>query len=205
MFKSKSQAGQDIFVASLFGKNGTYIEVGGSTPISKNNTFNLETTMDYKGFSIELNTAHKKEWEECQARKNKIYWGDAINFDYVSALKENGMGIHNTYLSCDIEPPENTFKALQNIIHQGLSFDCITYEHEKYSHGNEYEIKSREFLEKHGYKVAVYDVYSKTKNRIFETWFVKDDIDFKPISFSEWFTSIDRYKLSGKLENLSKG
>ncbi len=36
-----SQAGQDLFALELFGKNGTYIDVGSGEPKIGNNTYSL--------------------------------------------------------------------------------------------------------------------------------------------------------------------
>lgn len=186
-FKSKSQAAQDVFVASMFGDHGTYIEVGAAAPASKSNTYNLELSANYKGFGIEYNKEYKSQWDD-SSRKNIVYWEDALTFDYVSVLKENNLSTHLTYLSCDIEPARNTFQALKNIVESGITFDCITFEHDfenPYSTEKEnYDIISREFLENNGYRLAVYDV--KNFNYIFESWYVKNTIDFIPISWNEW-------------------
>ena len=53
--------------------------------------------------------------------------------------------------------------------------------------GNKYEIMSNEFLKKHNYKVAIKDVFSRNKKyKVFETWFVNSDINFKMIDYSTW-------------------
>lgn len=186
--KSRSQAWQDFFAYSIGGAQGTYIEIGANGPVGKNNTYNLETQFGYRGFSIELDESHKPNWDKHSVeRKNKIYWGSALDLDYAQAIKDQALPSHITYLSCDIEPPENTFAALKRVINAGISFDCITFEHDKFrrNSGN-YDELAQEFLAAHGYKVAVYDVYSKNPARIFETWFVKNSIKFEPISFADW-------------------
>ena len=46
---------------------------------------------------------------------------------------------------------------------------------------------SIEFLKTCDYKVAVKDVFSRNKKyKIFETWFVKNDIDFEMIDYLSW-------------------
>lgn len=183
---SNSQALQDIFAFQIAGKNGTYIEIGAHKPIKNSNTYGLEVKHQWKGFGIELDTKYQKGWDKCPERKNRVYWDDAINFNYVGAVNENHLTTHINYLSCDIEPPENTFKALQAVINQGITFDCITFEHDLYQSKENFDIIATEFLVSKGYKVAVTDVYCRYKDRKFETWFVNGNIDFPTITFDEW-------------------
>lgn len=185
-----SQCWQDIFVFNICGSNGTYIEIGGSWPKKNNNTYSLEIHGGYKGFSIEYDKdLYINSWAASE-RKNKIYWNDAINFDYLKALKENDLPTHISYLSCDIEPPENTFNALTKVINDGVTFDVITFEHDLYASSKNFDIISREFLTKKGYKVAVTDVFHKNEDMIFETWFVKKSLNFEETSFSKWKATI---------------
>ena len=174
------QAHQDIF-AKHASRIYSYIEIGGSHPIKRNNTLLLENE-GWHGFSIELNEKFKKSW--AKSRKNKIYFDNALTFDYASAVAENNLSMRVGYLSCDIEPPCNTFAALQRTLEQGINFDCITFEHDEYQSAGDYNKLATEYLESKGYKVAVYGVYFK--NHHFETWFVKNDIEFEKISFDEW-------------------
>lgn len=183
---SNSQSFQDIFVSNLKTNNKTYIEIGGYEPVKWSNTYILEIN-GWKGFSIELNTDHRAIWAKHPERKNKIYWEDALTFDYATALSDNNLPMHIGYLSCDIEPPENTFSALQRVLSQGITFDCITYEHDNYASEKDWNAISTEYLAKFNYKPVIYDVYpGNKKNKKFETWFVKNDIDFSPMSFEEW-------------------
>lgn len=182
-FKKYSQAFQDVFAFNVSGKNGTYIEIGGNHPKKGNNTYTLEKNLGWTGFSIELNQHWKNEWS---IRSNPIYWENAITFDYAKAVKENNLPMHINYLSCDIEPAENTFNALKKVISDGITFDCITFEHDSYQSNDEYEKIASEFLLNLGYKIAVTDVYYDKKENIFETWFVKESIFTKTITFDEW-------------------
>ena len=120
---------------------------------------------------------------------NPVCWDNAITFDYVAQIKKMKMPTRINYLSCDIEPPANTFSALQRVIEQGIEFDCITYEHDNYANpkGPDYNIIATEYLESKGYKVAVTDVYaSGNTEAVFETWFVRNDIEFPRVSFEQW-------------------
>jgi hypothetical protein len=189
--KSFSQSYQDIF-ALKYSKNKTYIEIGANHPIDFNNSYNLEI-QGWKGFSIEFNEQLKHYWDNQKDRKNKIYWQDATNFDYISALKEHNLSTHMGYLSCDIEPPANTFKALRQVIEQGITFDCITFEHDKYQNlkkfkdTTDYEPIVTEYLQNKGYKVAVKNVYPNGKRKkIYETWFVNQEITVETFQYDDW-------------------
>lgn len=195
-----SQLGQDKFALSV-AKNKTYIEIGAWKPEHYSNTYLLETN-DWKGFSLELNTTKKPLWDEHPNRNNTVYWTNALEFDYINALKENGMSTRIGYLSCDIEPPENTFSALKRVIETGIEFDCITFEHDRYKSLEQgtinYDPLATEFLLCHGYKIAVDEVYrirryrengakKKTEKICYmETWYVKDDINFPKITYNQW-------------------
>lgn len=184
-----SQLHQDVFALNT-AKNKTYIEIGAAGPIKYNNT-NLLEQHGWKGFSLELNQSRVNQWYEdsCQ-RKNKIYCADAIKFDYVSALKENNLPSRIGYLSCDIEPPENTFAALRQVIEQDIVFDCITFEHDKYQSEIDYDPIVTEYLKSKGYKVAVRDVYRWRKRPCYlETWYVYNDIDFDEQIWEQWRNS----------------
>ena len=187
--KKRSQAYQEFFAFSIGGAAGTYIEIGAFKPVSKSNTYALETDENWKGFSLELNQKYKAHWNECKERVNPVCWDNAITFDYVAQIKKMKMPTRINYLSCDIEPPANTFSALQRVIEQGIEFDCITYEHDNYANpkGPDYNIIATEYLESKGYKVAVTDVYaSGNTEAVFETWFVRNDIEFPKVSFEQW-------------------
>lgn len=190
---SNSQLGQDLFAFST-AKNKSYIEVGAWKPIHYNNSYLLEKN-GWNGFSIEYDLCRHEEWKE---RKNKIFWENALTLDYARACQDLNLPNRIGYLSCDIEPPENTFSALKRTIEQGLSFDCITFEHDKYHSQIDYDPIVTDYLKNKGYKVAVNNVYRTRKNRIpgkkkkdiricyMETWFVNNDIEFELQDYKDW-------------------
>lgn len=184
--KNRSQAYQEYFAKQVCGLNGTYIEVGANHPKNLSNTYNLECFYDWKGFSIEYDKTFYKNWNKAKERKNKIFWDNALTFDYLKAVNILGLGSHINYLSCDIEPPSNTFKALTRIIDQGITFDCITFEHDLYQSDLDYNKIVTEYLLDKNYKVAVTDVYFMTPDQPFETWFVSKDIEFEQTTFENW-------------------
>jgi len=182
-----SQSGQDQFAYDLIGSNGTYLEIGAYDPIINSNTYNLETKCAWKGLSVEFDLSHKNAWNQAHERKNKVLWDNAFNIDYLKELNELGISNKIDYLSCDIEPPENTFNILKLLIELDLKFAFISYEHDKYSYGDKYEKLSKEFLKSNGYKIAVDNVYSRNKKyKIYETWFVNNQINFEEINYQEW-------------------
>lgn len=182
-----SEAGQDIFALNLIGKNGTYLEVGGFKPKLDSNTYILESQNNWRGITIEFKKELQSLWSSCMERKNRIYFEDALKFDYKTALEENNLPLHLNYLSCDIDPRDKTFEALKKILKEGLSFDFISFEHDDYTSDESYHKLASEYLIPKGYKIAVNNIYPKNKkNKIFETWFVNSKINFEPIEFSEW-------------------
>ena len=182
-----SEAGQDIFALNLIGKNGTYLEVGGFKPKLDSNTYILESQNNWRGITIEFKKELQPLWNSCKERKNKIYFEDALKFNYKIALQENNFPLHLNYLSCDIDPRDKTFEALKKILKEGLSFDFISFEHDDYTSDESYHKLASEYLIPKGYKIAVNNIYPKNKkNKIFETWFVNSKINFEPIEFSEW-------------------
>ena len=184
--KNRSQAYQEHFARQICGSNGTYIEIGANHPKNLSNTYNLECFYDWKGFSIEYDVSFQRHWNKAKERTNSIYWADAMTIDYRTTAEQLAFGTHINYLSCDIEPPENTFKALQTVIDQGITFDCITFEHDQYQSKSDYNKIVTEYLLDNNYKVAVTDVYFMIPEQPFETWFVSDKIDFKETTFNNW-------------------
>ena len=182
-----SQSGQDQFAYNISGSNGTYLEIGAHDPIINSNTFNLEVKCNWNGISIEYDKSFQMSWGDNKLRKNNVVWDDAFNINYSSLIKQRDLPNRLNYLSCDIEPAENTFNILKKVISSELNFDFISFEHDKYSIGNKYEDLSIEYLKNYNYKVAVKDVYSRNKRyKIYETWFVNNDIDFEEIDYNVW-------------------
>lgn len=187
--KQGSQAYQDRFALQVC-KNKTYIEIGANCPVRRSNTYFLEEEHNFKGFSIEFDTLWEKRWRK-SSRNNKVYWADAITFDYSNAAKENNLTKNIGYLSCDIEPPSNTFLALKKVISEGFVFECITFEHDEYNFPEtDFNKQATEYLESHGYKVAVKNVYFNNPNQHFETWYVHNSVEFNETSFDIWKLSL---------------
>lgn len=171
----------------MCGSSGRYLEIGAAYPEKYSNTYKLERS-GWKGISIELDTQYADAWNA--QRTNAIYFADALTFDYANALREHDFPLHINYLSCDIEPAKNTFAALRRVIEQGLTFDCITFEHDLYRDAKvNHDELARAFLTQNGYRVAITDVTWpewNTPSHIYETWFVRNTIPFTTTTFGEW-------------------
>ncbi len=192
LFKDKknnffSQSGQDQFAYNISGLKGFYLEIGAHHPIINSNTYKLEKECHWKGISIEYDESFMSDWEKYPERRNRVIWDDAFSIDYYSVEKQIGAPKRINYLSCDIEPPENTFNILKKIIDAGLVFDFISFEHDKYNEGNRYDELSYNFLSTNNYKVAIRDVYSRNKkNKVYETWYVHKEINFDEMNYKIW-------------------
>lgn len=75
---SNSQAGQDLFVAAMLlgKKNGTFLEIGAGNLLGSNNTYLLEKTFDWQGFSIDLEDCHTQEYYD---KAEKEFWNTFWN------------------------------------------------------------------------------------------------------------------------------
>ena len=189
-----SQAGQDLFAYELFGNNGTYIDIGAGEPQSGNNCYMLEVKKNWEGFSVEYGDSNQKKinelklrWKKYPERKNLVYWENAISFNYKKGLIENNLEMGIDFLSCDIDPQNNTFLALKKVLIDGVRPKYIAFETDYYKEKIDYSNLALNFLKPYGYKVGVKNVFSNLKkNKIFETWFVKEELDFKTIDYIEW-------------------
>ena len=189
-----SQAGQDLFAYELFGLNGTYIDIGAGDPIRGNNCYLLETNYNWRGFSVDFGDSNedirqnlKSRWLKHPERKNMIYWSDAINFNYMQGVNENNLDKNIDFLSCDIDPQEKTLMALKKVILDGIKPKLICFETDFYREKKDYSLLAYNFLEPYNYKIGVKNVYSNLKkNKIFETWFLRNDVDFQTIDYSTW-------------------
>jgi hypothetical protein len=182
-----SQAGQDLFALELFGKKGTYIDIGSGEPIRNNNSYLLEVKNNWSGFCLDFNISQKINWEKTPERINKVYWSDATTFDYRNAIIENKLPNNVDFLSCDIDPQEKTFITLKKVFADGLRPKSIAFETDLYREKTDYSSLAESFLKPYGYEIGVKNVYSNLKkNKIFETWFVHKSLNFEPVDYKIW-------------------
>jgi len=169
-----SQACQDLFVLIMneFKNDGYYLEIGAGDPIESSNTFLLENEFNWKGCSIEYNQHLNERFNEI--RRNKSIMADATKINYAEILESSGFPRNIQYLSLDIDPAENTYKALLKIPFDKYKFNVITYEHDKYTSGIEYMKKSREYLKSKGYHLLSENVH--VFGRDFEDWYLHPEL-----------------------------
>lgn len=183
---SYSQMQQDMFVLSVLdGKlNGTYIEIGAHHPIGINNTYILENKFNWRGISFEIDKNLVNLFN--QTRKNLCLQGDATSLCYAPILKQYNLDQNVDYLSVDIEPPNNSYKALLMILVTGCRPTVITFEHEAMSGltGEQVRYESRNLLQSLGYTLLVKDVSNLGVGQhdlgvpynVEDWWVIKDNI-----------------------------
>ncbi len=191
-----SQSFQDIFALSILdGKsNGTYVEIGADQPRIYNNTYILEKDYNWDGISFELD-ADKVEFFDYM-RRNSCVCTDATTFDYRSLFKEKNYPKQIDYLSLDIEPADNTLKALNQLPLDEYRFSVITFETELYqalkatihyadspelqeAMRKEYgayhiESKARKILKSYGYELLLENVMHQ--NNPYEDWWIDPNV-----------------------------
>ena len=167
-----SCSGQDKFALSYADK-GTWLEIGAYHPVYRSNTKLLEDN-GWSGVSLEIDPKFEQMWKESGRDCTNYYTADALTFDY-SSLENK----HFTYLSLDIEPALLTLKALEAILEAGITFDCLTYEHDRQNEqvdGLKAQEKAFELLTEAGYTRIYKDVNVMGEtNRPFEDWYEKND------------------------------
>lgn len=171
---SKSQAGQESFVLNCLNekRNGWYVEVGSNDAFAWSNTYLLETEYDWKGVGFEIEPDLVESYN--QFRKNKCIQADATTFDYLSYFDSNNFPKQIDYLQLDIEPAEQTLKALYKMPFHKYRFSVITFEHDLYAKAENAFIKAEAsgVLRAYGYQLAVENVNDGLPGREFEDWWI---------------------------------
>jgi hypothetical protein len=167
-FVSFSQCLQDVFVSTLLGKRGTYLEIGSGDPLKNNNTYLLERDYDWEGISLETDESMVTKFNS--TRKNKSICTDATTFDYSRINLPDVV----EYLQVDCEPPYVTLEALYNIPFDKHKFVFITFEHDSYREPGVRK-KSRNFLKHLGYELLISDVSYNNKDS-WEDWWIHPEL-----------------------------
>jgi len=164
-----SQAGQDIFILSLFDKdyNGTFVDIGCNMPNTINNTLLLEKN-GWTGISIDIEN-FSKEWE---SRKTPFIQVDALKCNYKDLFKSYNLPKVIDYLNLDIEGEGLRYKALERVMKIG-DFKAITIEHDLYrGYDLSERLPQRKLLSELGYLLLCSDVHVNNINYPFEDWWV---------------------------------
>lgn len=173
--RSSSQAGQDLFVAYMLGlkRNGTWLEIGCGHPQHGNNTYLLETELDWTGVSIDLHNHSNRDLSWSDRANAKFILIDAGSFDYTT------LDSYYDYLQIDVDTPFNGYSILETVLHT-QEFAVITFEHDIWAgpENTEPQTNSRRLLAEHGYELVVNNVVcppnrGRGKHPLwFEDWYV---------------------------------
>jgi glycosyltransferase involved in cell wall biosynthesis len=169
-----SQLHQDLFVLCALGgkQNGVYCEIGAHEPVFINNTYLLEQQFGWGGLGFELDK--RMVARHCKFRRNPCIQADALTVDFQAYMEEASLPSVIDYLSVDIDPPENSLKALLRLPHDRYRFRVITFEHDLSFGGDRERIESRKFLKGLGYQLLVGDV--SWGKHVVEDWWVDSDL-----------------------------
>lgn len=180
--ESHSEAGQESFVISTLNekREGYYVEIGAYHSVKTSNTHLLETGYGWKGVAFEILPECAEEYN--LNRSNPCICADATTFDYLSYFEANNFPTSIDYLQLDIEPAENTLKALKQLPLDKYRFKTITFEHDLYASPDNLAIKleQQEILKGYGYKLYKDDVVighnpeypGYPADRAFEDWWI---------------------------------
>ena len=166
MFRSNSQAQQDIFAYLLAGKKstGTFLDIGSHDPIYINNTYALEQ-QGWTGYLFDI----EPRWIEPtrKHRKSPFILADVSTFDWDTFVaREN---IHEIdYLSFDVD--EASLRTMKRFPFDKVRFNICTIEHDSYRRGEECATAMRTIMLQHGYVIVFKDI--KNDNLAYEDWYV---------------------------------
>lgn len=169
-FKSNSQSGQDRFAYEILVKpdwftSGTFLDIGCSHPIEKNNTYALEQ-LGWHGLCVDI----REDIRPMFSVRNSPYGCfDVRTADWNSILPKYGIKIPMVdYVSLDVD--ECSLDALTQLVTSVIRFRAITIEHDKYRRGDSLRDGMRHMLSCHGYELIFSDV--KCDGLPFEDWWV---------------------------------
>ena len=198
--ESMSQASQDLFYLHMlhYKKDGTFVEIGSNHPITHNNTYIAESKYNWHGIMVEYDSSFEPLYNA--HRQNSIHIiNDACKVDYRAILDSNGFPTDIDYLQIDLDVnTRSTLDVLElfdRTVFDTYRFATVTFEHDIYT-GNHFDTrrKSREILEKRGYKLVFPDVsvFWDGSNKPFEDWYVHPSLvpNYKSSDTSLSHTSI---------------
>tara|TARA_B100000965_G_scaffold2438_1_gene1920 strand:- start:675 stop:1433 length:759 start_codon:yes stop_codon:yes gene_type:complete len=191
---SYSQSFQDLFVISVLDgkRNGTFIDLGCSYPISINNTYLLESDFGWSGVAIDIDADRTSEWKV--DRNCDVITFDAGNIDYNDLLSQFD-STHIDYLSIDVDNDEATYFIIDTIDFSKYEFSVITFEHNLYNTSDVMKNHMKDIMEKNGYILAVEDVCNMGSSNDsyqdpFEDWYINP----KYVNEDAWKKYESKYK-----------
>ena len=197
MVHFESMERQDEFVYHLLGKHlqepGIFLDVGCNLPQGGNNTYALEKYLKWDGFAFDIGyIAANHQWSDM--RKSTFFQVDATTEGLTEILKNNLKEKAVDYISLDvdvggiyrvadpfsgitrvIEGLNLSHFVLPRIIDAGVSFKCMTLEHEAFKWDDTITGPTREILKTLGYKMLFEDV-SFDSGDAWEDWWINPDL-----------------------------
>ena len=168
--KNWAQSMKDMFVLSILDgkRNGVYVEIGADLPRIVNNSYLLESEYDWAGVSFELEGDKVSYFNTI--RRNNCICADATDFDYKFLFEERNYPKQIDYLQLDIDPADQTLKALKQLPLDDYKFSVITYETDLYRYGADIQDEQIQILKSHGYDLVVRNVANEQNP--YEDWWV---------------------------------
>lgn len=170
MITSRSQAGQDLFVAAVLNnrRDGIFIDVGCSHPIEWSNTYALEQELGWRGLLLDADQA---SIHLCRAnRKSIAVCADARTFDWPKVHSITGSVVD--YASVDVD--EHTHETLKNLLACGPMIRVMTLEHDQYQRGDRLRGPNRALMAERGFELIAGDVHSN--GCCYEDWYVRPEL-----------------------------
>ncbi len=186
--KYKGQAEQDKFICNVLKNktNGFFIEVGSNHPIQINNTYVLESILNWKGIMFEWQQEQFENLYKLHRPISEYVFGDAQKHNYREIFGTYNVPNHIDYLQLDIEPPERTLNILKSLNEQVMDdykFATITFEHDycfavrkNKSKALEIRNESRQILNNRGYFLVFGDICNVEPRWVYEDWYVHPDL-----------------------------
>lgn len=170
---SYSQACQDIFVLEMLDHltDGKFIEIGAYHSKELSNTYLLEVQYGWQGLAFEIDPSRAAEY--AKNRFSDCLVVDATKVNYRDQFKRYGLPTRIDYLQLDIEPAEQTLRALKALPLTDYRFSVITYETDVYVAGDGPQKEAFEILSDFGYTRVVKNV--AFQGNPFEDWYVDRD------------------------------
>jgi len=171
--RSYSKECQDLFAYYLVGSNGTFLDLGCWYPDNANNTMLLEE-IGWSGLLFDVNMHAINAC--CKLRSSRAFCVDVTSNVFEIVLDEYWSGHHFDYISLDVD--KASFSVLEKILARGITFKCMTFEHDYYALGDILRKPSREALRNYGYVLLFEDV-KLSDGSIWEDWWIRSS-DFAP-------------------------
>lgn len=157
---------QDRFAYYLIGKTGTFLDIGCYHPTQWNNTMALEQA-GWTGLLFDI----REKWVSlCNStRKSKAFCVDVSTKEFADILNKNLSDKNIDYISLDAD--DGSLGALQQLLQNGYTFKCMTFEHDYYDRGNTLKMPSKALLEDWGY-VPLFENVKLEDGKIWEDWWI---------------------------------